>query len=302
MDSDRAEDRMEGVCVLRITEGIGRGKTFHLQCSRQYTIGRAKECEITIGEEDRNASRRHALLTVEKGRVFLKNLSKTNPTIVDGKGVDKVDLGNGSQFQVGNTVFTVEGRDEAASKMRKYLSKPVAIAGGLVLISVAVIMLFMGESTPPENAKPPIALEEGEVEKPSEGPIFPEKGSVPRQGLPEEPISIPSGDKEKANEHFRKGMFFYDAAKLGKAIDEWDQTLVLNRNHAHARKWLLRAEDELEDMINEHYQSALVNKKYMRYAEAIRDFRIVVELSRNKGDERYINSAKQLEELEGRSR
>lgn len=299
MDNDRRTDKIETTCVLRITEGIDKGKTFHLQCSEQYTIGRAQDCEINIGEADKSASRRHALLTVEKDSVVLENLSRTNPTIVDGKGIDKVTLSSGGQFQVGSTIFAVEGYDDG-SKAHKYRLRPLAIAAGLVLILVASIVIFTRESTPPEKAKPPIVLSEEERHEKSEIAVPDPKQVTFDQPGSDEATTMPTFSKEEANEHFRKGMFFYDAGKLRRAIDEWDHALVLDRTHPYAKNWLLRAEDEFEGLINKHYQRALVSKKYMRYGEAIKELRIVIELSRNKDDERYKNSIKLLQELEGR--
>ena len=74
----------------------------------------------------------------------------------------------------------------------------------------------------------------------------------------------------------------------------------MDSSHLNAKKWLLRAEDELETLLNNHYQRALLHRKYMQYGKAINEFRIVVELSRSKDDERYQNSVKQLKELERR--
>ena len=104
-------------------------------------------------------------------------------------------------------------------------------------------------------------------------------------------------DKRKADEHFRKGIFFYDTGKLKKAIDEWECALVLDHSNLHAKKWLLRAEEELDTLIDKHYRRALTNSKYMRYSEAISDFRIVIELSRNINDERFVHAKTKLREL-----
>jgi len=42
----------------------------------------------------------------------------------------------------------------------------------------------------------------------------------------------------------------------------------------------------------------LLNRKFMRYREAENDFQLVMELSRDKLDERYLDAQRQLEELE----
>ena len=298
MDNDKRKRKIPSICVLKITEGIDKGKIFHLHCSQQYTIGRAKDCEIIIDQADRNASRRHALLTVEKDNVMLENLSQTNPTIVNGKKIHKIRLKKGGQFQVGSTLFELEGHDNNGSRAHKYRLKPLTIAAGLILMLAAGVMIVTRQSTPPENAKPPVTLPEGKHDEKSESAASDSKEFTFDQPASDEAVTI--FRREEANEHFRQGMFFYNADRLKKAIDEWDRALVLDRTHPYAKKWLLRAEDELEGLISKHYQRALISKKYMRYNQAINEFRIVIELSRNKEDERYANSLKQLQELEGR--
>jgi hypothetical protein len=73
---------------------------------------------------------------------------------------------------------------------------------------------------------------------------------------------------------------------------------MANPEHLSARKWLLRITDELNELIDSHYQNGLLNRKFMRYREAKNDFQLVMELSRDKLDGRYLDAQKQLEELE----
>jgi tetratricopeptide (TPR) repeat protein len=113
-----------------------------------------------------------------------------------------------------------------------------------------------------------------------------------------QPSALPSADEEDADSHYRKAMFFYDAGKLARALDEIDLTLMANPTHSSARKWLLRITDELNELIDTHYQNGLLNRKFMRYREAENDFQLVMELSRDKLDDRYLDARKQLEELE----
>jgi pSer/pThr/pTyr-binding forkhead associated (FHA) protein len=78
MNEDNRIDRASSIGLLKIVTGINRGKSFPLYASKEYIIGRAQDCEIIIDGEDKKASRRHALLRVEKDRFVLENLSKTN--------------------------------------------------------------------------------------------------------------------------------------------------------------------------------------------------------------------------------
>jgi hypothetical protein len=305
MNEDNGIDRASSIALLKVVKGINRGDSFPLHASKEYTIGRAKDCEIIIDEGDKNASRRHALLRVEKEHVVLENLSKTNPTIVNGKGISKINLKKKDQFQVGSTVLELEvygGHEGSPTKRR---GKILGIVTGLLFIFVAVLLIITWRSSPPKKpeavktSKTPVVNKE-EPDQKGECVASSPDVSVSEKTKVDKPIIENSNDKEGADGHFRQGMFFYEAGKVKKALEEWDYALALDRNHPHARKWLLRAEDELEILINKHYQRALVHKKYMRYREAIDEFRIVTELSRNENDERSINALRQLKELEER--
>lgn len=103
--------------------------------------------------------------------------------------------------------------------------------------------------------------------------------------------------KKESQDHFRQGRFFYNTGNLEKAVDEWDRACSLDPENEAAKKWLLRAERELDEQIDIHYRRGLKAKKYMRYTDAINEFKLVVKWSRNTQDKRYLDAQKQLEEL-----
>ena len=92
---------------LKIIKGYERGRTIPLDASREYTIGR-KDCDITIHQNDKRASRRHAILCVQKNKLVIENLSLTTGTLVNGKKVDKIRLQHDDYIAVGATLFAVE--------------------------------------------------------------------------------------------------------------------------------------------------------------------------------------------------
>ena len=305
MDDDATRYNITSTWILKIVGGPDKGKIFHLYLSRKYTIGRSEDCDITIDSTDKRASRRHTLLTVEKDRFTLENLSQTNPTIIDGKRVDKISLKKSVQFQVGSTVFEIEGQGDKVRVPAKDRLKLLAIAAGVILVLAVTLMIFARKPAPPENNRSPAASESTADLKEQDHkkrPVFMTSERKPvtsDKADSKKFIKITTGNREKLNGHFRKGTFFYEAGRLKRAISEWDHALALDPTHIHAKIWLLRAEDELETLISKHYQSALISKKYMRYDKAKNEFIIVIELSKSKDDERYLNSVKQLKELEG---
>ena len=298
MDNNKEKCKAKPLYNLKIIEGIAKGKIYLLYGSQKYTIGRAKDCEIIIDQKDKSVSRRHAILTVGKSKVILENMSETNPTILNNKKIKKITINKGDQFQVGSTVLELEGCNDGVYTSHKPSTKSIRIAALLILTLAVAFLIYMIKLYPSNFSKHYVDIKEEERPKESEILVSEHKENNTDRLSSDKVADVLTDDKRKANEHFRKGLFFYDTGKLKKAIDEWERAIVLDQGHPHAKKWLIRAEDELDILINDHYKRALTNSKYMRYSEAINEFRIVIELSRNKNDERYVNSKKYLKELE----
>jgi pSer/pThr/pTyr-binding forkhead associated (FHA) protein len=70
--------------ILEIKHSAQGGQTFSLKPGENL-IGRSPECEIIIN--DPSISRRHAALTVQAGRILLKDLGSKNHTFVDAQAV-----------------------------------------------------------------------------------------------------------------------------------------------------------------------------------------------------------------------
>jgi V8-like Glu-specific endopeptidase len=64
-------------------------------------IGRSSKCAIRFSEEVGTVSRKHAALERKGNDVYIKNLSATNPTLVNGSPVaEEWKLNNGDEFQL----------------------------------------------------------------------------------------------------------------------------------------------------------------------------------------------------------
>ncbi len=86
-------------------EGPHRGLILNLEDGAEWTIGRDPDtCDLVV--EDSTVSRKHARLNKTPEGVYLKNLSRVNPTLVnDEERTEPVLLKEGDKVQVGNTVF-----------------------------------------------------------------------------------------------------------------------------------------------------------------------------------------------------
>jgi len=292
-------------------QGPDRGKEFHLEPGREYVAGRADDCQVRLDGSDKTVSRQHARLTAAAGNLRIENLSAANPVQVKGKPIQTSVLKHKGQFRIGETLFAFEKTGGSASSAAAPNKKLLIFAGLGLACLLLIVAIFTGSgekssqqatgqqetspkkavAIPPDMNNPPPSTQAPE---PSLGDVS-GKLSAPATGL-----TVPPEDMKTSDQHFRQGMFFYDTGNLSRAVDEWNQAVVLYPDHPDARVWFLRAEKELEEQAKIHYQNAMTHYKYMRYDDAAHEFRLVVELSRNKTGDQYVNALKTLNELEGR--
>lgn len=100
---------MPGKFVL--SEGLDKGKVFRISGKsgpngRVATIGRENigNNNFHIKLEDQTVSRKQAEIREENGKLFLKNLSSTNPTALNGRDLgvgEEVALGAGAKLKMG---------------------------------------------------------------------------------------------------------------------------------------------------------------------------------------------------------
>lgn len=94
---------------LIAVEGPNKGLTLNLEEGEEWIIGRDPDtCDLIL--DDSIVSRKHAKLTKSLEGVYLKNLSKTNPALINGEEIEGPTLlRDGDQIQIGNTVFRYSG-------------------------------------------------------------------------------------------------------------------------------------------------------------------------------------------------
>jgi len=88
---------------LSIVEGPDTGKTFALPADEPQLIGRSSEA---LPISDTTVSRRHAELTPDDGRWFVRDLQSQNNTYVNGRRIiGRTELSEGDEIRVGATVI-----------------------------------------------------------------------------------------------------------------------------------------------------------------------------------------------------
>jgi len=295
-------DTLAGKAIFRLTviQGFDRGKKIDLETSRQYLVGRAEECDIRIDLSDKTVSRRHAQVYITDKHIVIENLSAANPVLIKGKPVKKSILKDKGQFRIGDSLFAVEktGKPSAAGSDKSIPPLRIALIAILVIMCAGLLLIVMTDSKQPAGTDINMTKPSLEI-LPELPPTLPKK-DMSGSGLSTTGLNVFSEDMKKADQHFRQGMFFYDTGNISRAVDEWNRAVIFYPDHADAQTWFLRAERELEEKIKTHYQNGMLHYKYMRYGDAAHEFRLVVELSRNKNSDQYINALKSLNEIEGK--
>ncbi len=105
--------------VLYILQGSDRGKKFELPSGEPQLIGRSSEA---LPITDSTVSRRHAELTPDDGKWYLRDLDSSNGTFVNGRRInDRVELTPGDQIRCGSTLLvfaTTPGEPKGYSPVR----------------------------------------------------------------------------------------------------------------------------------------------------------------------------------------
>jgi hypothetical protein len=94
---------MDGPALVVRSGGGRAGESFILQNERT-TIGRSPDCEIFL--DDVTVSRKHAVLVNEDGRFRIEDQGSLNGTFVNRQRVERADLENGDELQVGKYRMT----------------------------------------------------------------------------------------------------------------------------------------------------------------------------------------------------
>jgi signal transduction histidine kinase/pSer/pThr/pTyr-binding forkhead associated (FHA) protein len=107
------------VLMLDVLQGPDRGMKYALPVGEPQLIGRSSEA---LPLTDTTVSRRHAELTPDDGRWFLRDLDSSNGTFVNGERIsaDRVELSPGDQIRCGSTlmVFAVASDEDRPSRVQ----------------------------------------------------------------------------------------------------------------------------------------------------------------------------------------
>ena len=107
------------VLMLDVLQGPDRGMKYALPDDEPQLIGRSSEA---LPLTDTTVSRRHAELTPDDGRWFLRDLESSNGTFINGERIsgDRVELSPGDQIRCGSTlmVFGIAADEDRPSRIQ----------------------------------------------------------------------------------------------------------------------------------------------------------------------------------------
>lgn len=205
-------------------EGPHRGLVLNLETGTEWVIGRDPEtCDLVI--EDSTVSRKHARLNKTSDGIYLKNLSRTNPALVNDTEVTgpALLLKEGDRVQIGNTVFLFS--EEEIPKMEE--SKP---KGGYddIFGDIEIPKEQIEEAKlPPVPSKPEMTAYDTIFEDSGEEEV------VPFNLMSESPLllKVLGGPNAGAEIGIEKGKI-YTLGKDPNSCDVVFQDLSVSRNHA----------------------------------------------------------------------
>ena len=234
---------------LIVEEGPHRGLILNLEEGEEWIIGRDPDvCDLSL--EDSTVSRKHVRLNRAKEGVYLKNLSKVNPALVNDEELSIPRLlKEGDRIQIGNSLFLFS--EEAIPNIDTPAPKKGDKKGGYDDI--------FGDIEPPKEEEPepepelePAPEKEEEEEKKEEEPkwppappkpemtaydtIFEDSGheeDIPFHLMPEAPLvlKVISGPNAGAEIGIERGKS-YTIGKDSQSCDIVFQDMSVSRNHA----------------------------------------------------------------------
>lgn len=103
---DTIHDEMGGIegPALVVRSGGGRAGESFKPAGPKTRIGRSPDCEIFL--DDVTVSRNHAVLLDEDGKFAVEDQGSLNGTFVNRKRIDRAELSNGDEVQVGKYRMT----------------------------------------------------------------------------------------------------------------------------------------------------------------------------------------------------
>ncbi len=139
--------------TLHVVAGPQTGREFTFEQHDTFMIGRSEDAQFCL-PHDRFFSRHHCILEIAPPQCFLRDLSSTNGTFVNGIRVETAHLKHGDRIQGGETVLEVEVAADASESAFNPFGKTEKTEPSLI----TVLCLNCGVPSNAEASRPDAKL------------------------------------------------------------------------------------------------------------------------------------------------
>ena len=102
------------VASLRIVGADGAEKVVELR-EGKLQIGRGRDNDVVLADQEKGVSRTHAELRFENGRYVIVDLQSQNGTWINGRRVDRAEVPVGTEVTIGDYRLTIQKESPAAA-------------------------------------------------------------------------------------------------------------------------------------------------------------------------------------------
>ncbi len=213
-------------------EGPLKGLVLDLEDGEEWIVGRDPD-EADLLAEDATVSRKHVRITKSGDEFFLKNISRTSPTLINDEPIQpNVPLRAGDKIKIGENIFVFS--DEAAPASKE--APPQKASGGYDNIFGDLEEPELPPEPEPLETAAPVESEEPRAAKSAYDTIFEDieaESEMPFNLLAETPLvlKVIGGPNAGAEIGLEKGRSYL----LGKDSSSCDivfQDLSVSRSHA----------------------------------------------------------------------
>ena len=274
---------------------------FFLFSNKEYIIGRDEGSDIPLNNDDYVSKINSKIYFSETDEnLFIKNYSKTNGTIVNGKKIEKIKLQKGDIIKVGSTEFLVRQLNVAMLKTSILLFI-------LIVLAINIWKYNSLKSLQNKTQAQTNSIVFKQQVKDIISNVDRNNSSLMKKEFIAKPISELNKDSQLSsylemanifykNEHYEKAIIYYKKAK-----EYCEKKLIVDSIVLNIEPNLKTAIKKNNERIRYYYNKSLKCKKYKKFKDEEFNLKIVIELSVDKNNDYYNNSIIRLKELSSKN-
>ncbi|MBI2609122.1 MAG: FHA domain-containing protein [Deltaproteobacteria bacterium] len=261
---------------LHLVSGPEEGTVYKIT-GKSVKFGRHSDNDIIL--QDLKASRFHAEMTLIGHRYVLRDLKSQNGVFVNNQKILESEVRSGDFLSIGNTVFKFVEHlplpihndvmihfDASKRKEDKVQFKTIAVVGGFLILTIIFIKVYFSGShmrEPSSIVEPQVVYEPSIFETPTRF---------------ERDAQTSDKNEEQAEILYHQGYREYFAGNYERAIDYFQSSLALMKNHRLANIYLKNSYKKLEDEVKYRFEVGNTFLAALQFKEAEREFERIIEV------------------------